>query len=62
MNFTATDGQTRDSQKISFFQKDFRVEFSRVPINLQVTAAGAAGKLQTYRKKRISCKTKCKKI
>ena len=40
-NFTATDGQTENSQKISLFQIFLKIECSRVPIHFKVAAAGA---------------------
>ena len=45
-NFTATDGQTENSQKISLFQIFLKIECSRVPIHFKVAAAGAAHPLR----------------
>jgi hypothetical protein len=49
-NFTATDGQTENSQKISLFQIFLKIECSRVPIHFKVAAAGAAHPLRDKKK------------
>ena len=45
-NFTATDRQTENSQKISLFQIFLKIECSRVPIHFKVAAAGTAHPLR----------------